>query len=486
MSVRKPLFLALLLFVGKVAMPQQLLTLEQCRNMALEHNHKVIIAGEHVRAAESLKKSAKTQFLPSISANGMYMRTNKELSILENDLLLPVIPYSSIDPTTGTFNPTLDPTNTFVFNPMTGQPVTDANGNPIFQNYSWLPKDEVKFGNKNIYTAGVSLTQPVFTGGKIRETYNIAKYGENLARASEEAEKTEVLYKTEEAYWRVVAVNEKVKLVNSYIKLLEKLNSDLENYFAEGIIIRNDLLKVKVKINEAQLNLLKVNNGFSLAKMALCQQVGLPLSKEIILGDSLSTILEPITHQNFADTALTNRPEIEALYQSINIAKSGVNLMKSRYMPNVGLSANYLFSNPNPYNGMKEEFGGDWNVGVAINIPIFHWNDKGHTLNAARSEQRVAELRMDEAKELISLQVQQAVYTLNESVKKIEMAEENLKQAEENLKVTNDALEVGTQKTSDVLEAQSMWQNAYSNLIDARMEYRLNLVNLKKVMGNLK
>lgn len=486
MSVRKLLIVLLLVSFWNYAMPQQMLTLEQCRSLAIEHNHKVMVAGEHVKAAESLKKSAKTQFLPSLSANGMYMRTNKKLSLLENDLLLPVIPYSSIDPNTGTFNPSLDPTNTFVFNPMTGQPVTDSNGNPIFQNYTWLPKDEVEFGSKNIYTAGLSLTQPIFTGGKIRETYNIAKYGENLARASETAEKTDVLYKTEEAYWRVVAVSEKVKLVNSFITLLEKLNTDLENYYSEGIIIKNDLLKVRVKMNEAQLNLVKAKNGYTLAKMALCQQVGLPLNQEIILADSLSTTLEPIVEQSFADTAINKRPEIEALYQTINIAKSGVNLMKSRYMPNIGLSANYLLSNPNPYNGMREEFGGDWNVGVAVNIPIFHWNDRGHTLNAARSEQRVAELKMEEAKELISLQVQQAVFTLNESVKKIEMAEENLKQAEENLKVTNDALEVGTQKTTDVLEAQSMWQNAYSDLIDARMEYRMNLVNLKRVLGNLK
>jgi len=145
-----------------------------------------------------------------------------------------------------------------------------------------------------------------------------------------------------------------------------------------------------------------------------------------------------------------------------------------------------MFMNPNPYNGLSQEFGGDWNVGVAINIPIFHWNDRGHTLRAARSEQRVAELKMEEAKELIALQVQQAVYTLNESVKKIEMAELNLQQAEENLKVVTDGFETGTQKTSDVLEAQSMWQNAYADLIDARMEYRMNLVNLKRVMGNLK
>lgn len=454
--------------------------------MALEHNHKVIIADEHVKAAESLKKSAKTQFMPSISANGMYMRTNKKFSLLENDLLLPVIPYSAIDPNTGTFNANLDPANTFVINPGTGQPVTDSNGNPIFQNYTWIPKEKAEFGHKNIYTAGISLTQPIFTGGKIKETYNIAKYGENLAKASQDAEKTDVLFKTEEAYWRVVAVAEKVKLVNSYIKLLENLSADLENYYAEGMIIKNDLLKVKVKMNEAQLNLVKANNGLSLAKMALCQQVGLPLTQDVVLADSLSTMLEPVAEQSFTDTAINKRPEIEALYQSINIAKSGVNIMKSRYMPNIGLSANYMFMNPNPYNGLSQEFGGDWNVGVAINIPIFHWNDRGHTLRAARSEQRVAELKMEEAKELIALQVQQAVYTLNESVKKIEMAELNLQQAEENLKVVTDGFETGTQKTSDVLEAQSMWQNAYADLIDARMEYRMNLVNLKRVMGNLK
>jgi len=485
------------------ASAQQVLTLEQCRQMALEHNQKVLIADEHVEAASALKRSAKTQFLPSISANGLYTRTNKKFSLLENDLMLPVVPWTAIDPTTGGLNntilsptlpdgspnPNFDPTvfgNTFAINPSTGQPYTDAEDNPVFQQYSWIPKEKAEIGEKNIYMAGINLTQPIFTGGKIRETYRIAKYGENLARAQSDAERTEVLYKTEESYWRVAAVNEKVKLVEAYIKLLDKLNTDLENYYAEGIIIKNDLLKVKVKKNEAELNLLKAKNGLTLAKMALCQQIGLPLATEIIIADSLPALMEPIAQANYVDSALALRPEIEALNQTINIAKSGVNIMKSRYMPNIGLTANYMFFNPNPYNGLTKEFGGDWSVGVAINIPIFHWNDRGHTLKAARSEQRVAELKMEEAKELISLQVQQAIFKLNESIKKVEMAQENLKQADENLKVTRDAFETGRQKTSDLLEAQAMWQSAYSELIDARMEYRLNMVNLKRVTGSLK
>lgn len=467
-------------------MPQQLLTLEQCREMALEHNYRVAIAEEQVKAAGLLRESAKTQFLPSISANGMYMRTNRKFSLLENDLLLPVIPYTAIDPTSGTFNANLDPASTFVINPVTGMPVTDANGNPIFRNYTWIPKDKAELGHRDIYTAGISLTQPIFTGGKIKETYNIARYGENLAKAGRDTERTDALFKTEEAYWRVVAITERVKLVNTYIELLENLMADLDNYYAEGMIIKNDLLKVKVKMNEAQLNLAKASNGLSLAKMALCQHVGLPLAQDIVLADSLSARLDSVEEQNLADTALARRSEIEALRQSINIARSGVNLMKSRYMPSVGLSAGYTFMNPNPYNGLSEEFGGDWNVGVAINIPIFHWNDRGHTLRAALSEQRVAELKMEEAKALITLQVQQAVHALNESVKRIELAEQNLRQAEENRKVATDSFSAGLQKAADVLEAQTMWQNAYADLIDARMEYRTNLVNLRRVAGNLR
>lgn len=463
----------------------QILTLDQCRQMALEHNHKILVADEHSKAAEALKKSAKTQFLPSINASGLYLRTNKKFSLLSEDLLIPVVPYTSIDQTTGNFNSTQDPTNTYVFN-SSGEIVRDADGNPVFENYAWIPKDDAKFGSKNVYTAGVTLTQPIFMGGKIRETYRIAKAGERVASANEDAERSDVLYKTEEDYWRVVAVTEKVKLVNSYIELLEKLSTDLQNYYDEGIIIKNDLLKVKVKLNEAQLNLIKAQNGQSLSKMALCQQIGLPLSQKIELADSLIADMKPIIQQNYTDSALANRPELEALNQTISIAKSGVNIMKSRYMPNIGLTANYMFYNPNPYNGFNEEFGGDWSVGVAVNIPIFHWNDRGHTLRAARSEQRVAELKLDEAKELISLQVQQAVYKLNESIKKVELSQENLKQAEENLKVTQDGFDTGRLKTSDVLEAQAMWQDAYSELIDARMEYRLNLVNLRKVTGALK
>ncbi len=487
-EMKRVLFVLLLCPV--VLSAQEKLSLDQCRKLAVEHNQQVSIAREQTAAATNLRKAAFTMMLPSAGINGTYTRTNKQFSLLENDLLLPVIPYTAIDPQTGSFNRAAlqDPAvaqNTLVLNPSTGQPVTDADGNPVFQQYAYIPKEAGEFGSKNLFMLNASITQPVFTGGKIRQTYKISQYGEQAASAAEKKKTAEILYKTEGYYWQVLSVQEKVKLANDYKIMLEKLVTDLENLYQEGIITHNDLLKAKVKLNEVNLKLLKAQNGLSLAKMALCQVTGLPLETDIRLTDSLSTTLSPLTDDDYVSRALQQRAEIEMLNEGVKIAGSGVKLMKSRFMPNIGLTAGYLMTNPNPYNGMTEEFGGDWNVGLVCNIPVFHFGEKRQTLEAARHEQQVSELKLEEAREMISLQVQQAVYSYTESVKKAEMAKIALTQATENLQLTQDNFDEGMLQTRDVLEAQTMWQDAYSTYIDALTEQQLSDTKLKKVTGAL-
>lgn len=492
--------LIILLLFSNFVFSQEEYSLEQCRKLALEHNQKIQIAQENSGAAKALKKAAKTKFLPDFNFNGTYTRLNKQFSLLKNDMFLPVVPAGAISngtingaaltpPTAEQPNPYFDPalfSETFVINPKTGAPVLDENGKPVFKNYTYLPKDNAKIGSKNMYLMNVGLTQPIFTGGKIRQTYKIAKYGENAANANERLKTSDILYKTDEAYWRVISVQEKVKIAQDYKNMLDTLLVDLQNIYDEGIITNNDLLKAKVKLNEVNLKLLKANNGLVLSKMALCQIIGLPLNTEITLSDSLTGLYQINPDEKYTDIALNSRPEIEIMQNSVNIAKSGVNLMKSRYMPNIGLTANYFFSNPNPYTGFSEDFGHDWNVGIVCNIPIFHWGDKRHTLTAAKHEEKASELKLEETQELISLQVKQAVFKCNESVTKVQMTRLSLEQAKENLDDTKNKFKEGILKTTDVLDAQALWQNAYSEYIDAVTENKLNQTNLLKVTGQLK
>lgn len=500
----KATFTAFLFFVLSLQVGGQIkLSLEECRAMALENNHRIQIADEHIGAAGAVRKSAKTNFLPNISANGMYTRTNKKFALLDEDKFIPVVPYSALDANAGGLNNAiLSPTlsngspnpqfdadvfgNTFAINPATGQPFLDKDNNPAFGNYAWLPKEEGEFGSKNLFVGALTLTQPIYMGGKVRESYKITQYGEQMAVAVKEKDVAGVLYKTEEAYWRILSLDEKVKMVKAYIALLERLNQDLENLFAEGMIIQNDLLKASVKLNEAELNLIKAENGVALSKMVLCQIIGLPLEADLALTNELSPQLMAMENISFRDSAVANRPELQALEQSANMARSGVKLMRSRYLPNVGLTANYLLANPNPYGGLVEEFGSDWNVGVAVNIPIFHWGDKNHTLRAAKFEQRAAELKVEETRDLIRLEVQQALFKVKESERKVQLTRQNLEKANENLRVANDGFSEGILKTTDVLEAQALWKESQADNIDAKMERNLNRVNLKRVVGDLK
>lgn len=467
---------------------QEKLSLDQCKKLALEHNQKIKMAKGQVEASEALKKAAFTQYLPDFSINGAYTYQNRKLQLLDKDIFLPVVPYTAIDSKTGGLNQAAlsNPSvaaSTFVINPSTGTVVTDASGNPVFQKYTYLPASETRFRLGNIYVANGGFTQPVYLGGKIRQANKIASYAKEVSDYTLSLTENELSYSVEEAYWRIVSLGEKVKLATRYRDLLTRLVSDLENIRSEGIITDNDLLKAKLKLSEADIQLLKANNGMELSKMVLCQMTGVLYSHDIILTDSLSVSDKIINDYAVNESEISGRPELKILEKNADIAGSNVKLMLSRYLPNIVVNAGYGFMNPNPYNGLTKDFGGDFNVAVVCNIPLFHFGDRKHTLDAARSGLEIANQKLDETKELLVLQLQQAVYKYNESLKTTGYASLALDQSDRNLKYTEDNFREGRLKTTDLLEAQVLWQKAYSDLIDARTDQQMALSNIKKVTG---
>jgi|APDOM4702015159_1054818.scaffolds.fasta_scaffold00162_6 outer membrane protein TolC len=481
------------------------LTLEQCRKMALEYNKEAKISEAKVEAADALKAAAKAQYFPNIGFTGSYIRTNNELQLLSENKMLPIgVKYGdgTFGPATPSYNAATGKiTSESLNNAWTKLPdgsvaPLDKNGTPFnpksnpekleWKNYAYLPADQTRVEHKDIYLGTISLIQPVYLGGKVREINKIAGYSKDIAEAKRKMEDSDILYGVDEAYWRVVSLQEKVKLAKEYSNLVTHLNSDVEDMFKEGVINRNDLLKVKVKVNEVELNLTKAQNGLELAKMALCQEVGLPLETDIVLAELPKPNLASVRDTGYASYALGHRNEMVALDLASRVAQSNVNLMKSRFMPNVVFTANYLAANPNPYKGFTNDFGLDWNVGVVVNIPIFHWGERQQTLRAAKVEQRVATLKMEEAKEKITLQVKQATFKVNEASKRVAMTQKNIERAEENLKVANDGFKEGVLSATDVLEAQALWQSAISENIEARNEAMLSESNLKKVLGELR
>ncbi|HLP05894.1 MAG TPA: TolC family protein, partial [Paludibacter sp.] len=281
-----------------------------------------------------------------------------------------------------------------------------------------------------------------------------------------------------------VSLENKVKLAKEYCNLIAQVDSNVHTMIQEGVATKAEALKVKVKLNEAEVTLTKAEDGLNLSRMALNQLCGMPLGDVYMLADEnlgskTTTQLVPV------EQAIGNRPEIKALIQVEKIAKSNEKIMFSRFLPNIGLTGNYLVSNPNSFNGYKNELGGMFTVGVAANVPLFHFGDRFHTLNAAKSQRKIATLQLEEAKEKMELQIKQSTYKVAESLKKQASTERNIEQAEENLRLANEGFKEGVITSTDMLGAQTAWLSAKSENIDACIDVKLYDLYLAKSLGTL-
>ena len=490
--MKKISFTVIALLLTMQLFPQKTLQLEECRQMALAHNKTLQMAQESVKAAHQLRQAAFTQFLPNFSANAAYTWNQKNLSLLAEDAMLPVGTKMS----DGSFGFTSDQVSN-KWTLVNGSPVPlDANGNPFnpktnpekiqWKGYALLPKDAMEFDIHNIFVGTIGFTQPLFLGGKIRELYNISKYGETLAKAQTENKVTELLLEVDEAYWRVVSIESKLTLAKEYRSLIAKVDSDVAIMIDEGVATKADALKIKVKLNEADVSLTKAENGLSLSRMALNQICGMPLEAIYILADQDLSTTELVPKLIPIEQALSNRPEIKALTQLQNIAKSNEKVMFSRFLPNIVMTGNYMVSNPNSFNGYENKFAGMFTVGVVANIPLFHFGDRIHTLSAAKTQSRIATLQLEEAKEKMELQIKQNSYKTAESLKKQISTRHNIDQAVENLRYATEGFEAGVITSTDLLAAQTAWVSAKSENIDATIDVKLCNLYLEKSLGTLK
>ena len=359
-------------------------------------------------------------------------------------------------------------------------PALDQAGNSLV--------DALRTDTRNVYAGAITLTQPLYMGGKIRAYNKITKYAEELAQEQHHGGMQEVIMSTDQAYWQVISLVNKKKLAEGYLKLLQQLDGDVEKMINEGVATKADGLSVRVKVNEAEMTLTKVEDGLSLARMLLCQLCGIDLSSPITLADENMEDIPLLTTDPHFDlsTAYENRPEIRSLELATQIYKQKVNVTRAEHLPSIALMGNYMVTNPSVFNSFENKFKGMWNVGVMVQIPIWHWGEGIYKTRAAKAEARIAQYQLQDAREKIELQVNQAAFKVKEAGKKLVMSSKNMEKAEENLRYATLGFKEGVIATSNVLEAQTAWLSAHSEKIDAQIDVKLTEIYLKKSLGTLK
>lgn len=447
----------LLLLFGKMVSAQQTLSLQECRDLAVKNNKELRIAEEKIRMADYEKKAALTKYFPQISANGAYMWNQKDLNLLDMGQL-----SSSLASSLGGLAQL-----------------------PVVQQTVGAINDLQHLDIQNVWVGNVALVQPVFMGGKI-VTYNqITAYAKELALSMNDQKLQDLLYKTDETYWQVVSLVNKKKLADAYVELLRKTDEDMAALIAEGVATQADGLSVKVKLNEAEMAQTKVNNGLALSRMLLAQLCGLPLTDTLTLADEQldNFPVEERTTSVDVNQAFMNRNELKSLDLASKIYKKKERIVLADLLPTVAFSANYFVTNPNLFNGFKNDFAGMFNLGVIVRVPITGWWKGSYKRNAARAETRIRQLEWEDAREKIELQVNQSVYKVNEASKKLAASNRNMENAEENLRSANLGFEEGVIPALNLMAAQTAWFSARSTLIDAQIDMKLTQVYLNKALG---
>lgn len=485
---------------------QQLLCLDSCRAMALRNNKQMTVSQLKQEVAANLRKSARTKYLPHVSAIGSYQYTSEEVSLLNNEQKATLsnlgtnlagnlgglttgvnnfmsqmgtmlaqlgVPVASIQQMAGNLQQNMQ------------QGITNAAG--MLDTEGQKIVDAFRTDTRNIFAGSILVTQPVFMGGGIVALNKLADLNEEFASNSASARRQAVVYATDQAYWQVVSLKHKQRLAESYLALIKKFDGDVQKMIAEGVATKSDGLSVSVKVNEAEMTLQRVNDGLVLSKMLLCQMIGLPMNDQITLADEDTKDLAVVTLQPQLDVdrAIENRPELKMLGNTVDMTKQATNILKAANLPQVALMGGYAVSNPNVLNGFEKKFGGFWNVGLLVRVPLWNWGDVAYKVRASKGATAIAHLELADAREKIELQVNQNTFKVDEANRRLTLAQTGIEKAEENLRTANLGFSEGVISPSVVMEAQTAWLQAQSQLIDAQIAVKLSHVELQKALGSL-
>jgi len=422
------IILACLPFLFILSLPvktiaQKNLTLEEARQLALKQNKKIIQAQYNIEAARAVQQGTQGLNKPAIDGSVSAFHVGKPLSSL--------LPAVGVSPS-------------------------------------------------------VTVSQPIYAAGKIKLGQAAAAKGVEIYEQQKALSETEVLLNVENAYWQIASVNEKIILANRYKVLLESLENDLSNSFNAGMIYKNDLLRVRVQRNENELNLAKVNDGLILSKLNLAQIIGMPGDASIAISDSVTGSFQSVAGDSLFNAA-DNRVEIVLLKKSLEAQELQKKLLQAEFKPTVGLLAGGFAG-----VGKKMNFttGGNTIASyfgmISVSIPILDWGQKASKVKEQTYRINAQQSQIEEARELVSLEVQDAYMKLNQSARKIQLSNASVIQAEENLRLSNDRFKAGTITGQDVLEAQTLWQQANSNVIDAKVDYKINEAVYRKAIGEIR
>lgn len=365
-----------------------------------------------------------------------------------------------------------------------------ATGTYVFPDIDMMGMD---LRMRGMYMAGITLTQPLYAGGKILTGKKLSKLGESIASEQKRMTMMDVLVEADNAYWTLIAVRQKVKMLDSYKEQMDSLYTQVKTAVDAGLATENELLRIEASRSDILYQMQKARNGEDLCRMSLCRITGVDAQTKLELTDTTICVKEP----GLLAADINGRPELNLLKHQMDATQKQIQMSRADMLPTVGLVAGYAYYGNIKLNSMvdagngtmvpySQEFrDGIGAVMLSVKIPIFQWGANLKKVKKAKLDFKNAELEFNKNSRLMNLEAQSALKNVYDGYQLIKTAETGLKQAEENLRVTNNKYNVSMALLTDLLDAQSQWKQAKSNLIEAQTQYKIYETEYLRATGRL-
>lgn len=430
-------FLMLILFTSSLFAQQKVLTLEESIQIGLKNSKDLKIANSKINNADYKLSEVNSLFLPQITFLGNYTRLSENIPAFEVTL------------------------------PFSPSPVRIAE--PIYDNYTF------KLG----------FSQPLFTGLKLSSSKKAANYNLNAEKYNYSKEENEVAFKIYTAFWNYYRANEIKKVIELNLKQIENHLNDTKNYFQQGLVSKNDVLKLEVQYSNTKLKLIETENNLDISKMAFNKALGIDLETQTnVVVDQHQLETSSFDDSDLFDEALSNRDELKSLAFRVEGSKENIKTVKSEYFPSIYLTGNFYYSNPNPrFQPAVDEFNNNWDVGVTLSWNVWDWGKTSSKVSQAEQTKIQLETNYSQLQENIQLEVHQNYSNLVKNEEKIAVNKIAFEQANENYRITAEKYNLQIVSSTDLIDAESLLLQAETNLKTAQVDYQIAKANLSKSLG---
>ena len=444
--------ISLLLLLWTCTVPAQAsktLTLEDSIQIARQTNLSIQTTQERVKSAEAQVRAAHAGLLPNVSLNSSYRYAG-------------ALPKSVLE-ASGAFGP-----------PGAGGDIPSADADSGGENII-----ELEFGAHHNFQAELSLNQPIFAWGRYYKNYQSAKFSLEAAHKELDAAYNQLVLDVSEAFYRVLLSLEFVKISEQTVELVEKQLKIAQNLFEAGASTNFDILRAEVLLANARSNLIRAKNGARIAMDVYKNVLNIDLGESVKVQGSLERPVREFDLEPLIQLAMEKRPELHQLQFTEGAAKKQVDVAKTRSRPALSFFTNYQLD----HNERLEEMNRIWNLGFALNVPIFDGLATRAAVKQAESGLKQTQLGKQQMTDAIELEVRSAYLNLLEAKTLIDVQRETVEQAQESVRIANLRYKNGMITSVELTDAQLALSQAEVNRLQSLHDYTVGLARLEKAIG---